>query len=154
MRHMILASVLMPAAALAQDATSRSLNPLASLDKATLKGFVEKPLFEPSRRPPVPAEPLAALPPPSPAVVQPPMLRLVGIVEGLHSLGAIVHRSDINATETLHTGDHLGAWTIEVMPGILRVASGGHAFEYAMFRSGPLSGPIPVAPVAPASGPR
>ena len=153
MRHLILAALLLPTAALAQDGTSRVLNPLASLDKTTLKGFVERPLFEPSRRPPILAAPLARSPP-APAVMQPPMLRLIGIVEGLHSLSAVVHRSDINATETLHTGDHLGTWVVEVMPGTLRVASGDRAFDYAMFRSGPRSGPIPVAPVPPASGPR
>ena len=154
MRHLILAALLLPTAALAQDGASRPLNPLASLDKATLKGFVERPLFEPSRRPPIPAAPLAELPPPSPTVAQPPMLRLVGIVEGSHSLYAIVHRGDINATEMLRTGDHLGAWNIEVMPGMLRVASGERAFEYALFRKGPWSGPIPVAPVSSAGGPR
>ena len=150
MRHLILAALLLPTAALAQAGSSRLLNPLASLDKATLKGFVERPLFEPSRRPPVLAAPLVNLPP-SPAMVQPPMLRLIGIVEGLHSLSAVVHRSDINATETLHTGDHLGVWVIEVLPDTLRVASGDRAFEYAMFRDGARSGPTPVPP---ASGPR
>ncbi len=154
MRHLTLVALLLPTAALAQDGSSRLLNPLASLDKATLKGFVERPLFQPSRRPPSPAAPLAELPPPSPAVIQPPTLRLIGIVEDLHSLSAVVHRSDTNATETLHTGDHLGAWVIEVMPGTLRVASGDRAFEYAMFRSGSQSGPTPVAPVPPASGRR
>ncbi len=152
MRHLLLAALLLPTAALAQNETSRLLNPLASLDKTTLKGFVERPLFEPTRRPPIPAAPRAGLPPPPPAVAQPPELRLVGIVEGIHSLCAIVHRSDTNATETLHTGDHLGAWTIEVMPGTLRVASGDRAFEYALFRSGPRSGPTSVAPGPPASG--
>ena len=150
-RHLMLAVLLLPTAALAQEGPSRLLNPLAALDKTTLKGFVERPLFEPSRRPPIVA-PLAE-PPPSPAAVQPPTLRLVGIVEGSRSLRAIVHRADINVTETLQTGDHLGAWTIKVMPGTLRLASGDRAFDYAMFRDGAKSGPIPVAPVPPTSDP-
>ena len=151
MRHLTLAALLLPTAALAQDGPSRPLNPLASINEATLKGFVERPLFEPSRRPP--AAPLAA-PLPPPMVAPPPMLRLIGIVEDAHSLSAIVHRGDTNATETLRTGDHVGAWTIEVMPRALRVASGDRAFDYAMFRSGSLSGPTPVAPVPPADAPR
>ena len=150
MRRLILASLLLPTAALAQDGAPRPLNPLASLDKATLKGFVDRPLFEPSRRPPIPAAPLLAAPS-APALVQPPMLRLIGIVEGSHSLSAVVRRGDTNATETLHTGDHLGAWTIEVLPGTLRVASGDRAFDYPMFRNGPRSGPVAVSS---ATGPR
>ena len=148
MRHLIVAALLLPTSALAQDGPASPLNPLAALDKASLKGFVERPLFEPSRRPPVVAAPLAHLPPPAPVVMQPPKLRLVGIVEGAHSLSAIVHRGDTNTTETLHTGDRVGGWTIDVMPGILRATSGDHAFEYVMFRRDLQSGPAPVTPAA------
>ena len=93
----------------------------------------------------------AAFPPSATVPSAQSLLRLIGIVEGSHSLSAVVHRSDVNATETLHTGDHLGVWVVKVLPDTLRVASGDRAFEYAMFRDGARSGPTPVPP---ASGPR
>ncbi len=148
---LLLSALVLPRDGSAQDDPARSLNPLASIDRATVKGFVEKPLFEPSRRPPAALAPLAE---PPPVAVPPPPLRLIGIIEDSRSLSAIVHRGDTNATETLHTGDHIGAWTIEVMPATLRAASGGRAFEYAMFRGNLQQGPIPVAPGPAASDPR
>lgn len=143
----LLLPVVVPALALAQDASPRGLNPLASLDEAALKGFVEKPLFDPSRRPPATAAPVTrvVLPPPPPVVVPPPSLRLIGVVEGSHSLAAIVHHNDTGRTETLRPGDHIGTWTIEVMPAALRVVSGDRAFDYAMFRGNPQQGPTVVA---------
>ena len=135
----------MSAFALAQDEPSRSPNPLASLDKATLRDFVEKPLFEPSRHPPVIAAPIVAVPSRSPMVEQPPSLRLIGIVEGSRSLAAIVHRNDTGKTETVRQGDHIGTWTIEVMPASLRVVNGDRAFDYAMFRGSLRQGPTVAA---------
>ncbi len=141
--------------ALAQDEPSRSPNPLASVDEATLKGFVERPLFEPSRHPPVVAAPIVAVPSPLQRVVEPPpSLRLIGVVEGSRSLAAIVHRNDTGRTETLRSGDHIGAWTIEVMPASLRLASGDRAFDYAMFRGGLQQGPTVAAHDTTASDPR
>ena len=147
-----LAVLALPGHALAQGAPPRALNPLAAIDKATLKGFVEKPLFEPSRQPPSVVAPIIQVAPP--VVEPPPALRLIGIVEGARSLAAIIHRNDTGRTEMLHAGDHIGGWTVEVMPGILRVASGDRAFDFTMFRSGPMSGPILLAPVSPTGGPR
>ena len=140
--------------ALAQDEPSRSPNPLASLDKATLKDFAAKPLFEPSRHPPVVAAPIVAVPSRSPMAEQPPSLRLIGIVEGARSLAAIVHRNDTGKTETMRQGDHIGTWTIEVMPASLRVVSGDRAFDYAMFRGSLRQGPTAAARDPGASGAR
>lgn len=126
-----------------------ALNPLAGLDETTLRGFVDKPLFEPSRHPPVPPAAIAAYvppPPPPPAAVvePPPMLRLLGVVEGSHSLAAIVRRVETGKTETLRPGDRLGSWTVAVLPTGLRVQDGDRVFDYAMFK-GAQSGPQPVA---------
>lgn len=142
----IAALLLLPAAALAQDEAARPLNPMAGLDKGSLKAFVELPLFETSRHKPFVAPPLVYVPPPpQPVVVSPPSLRLLGVVEGAHSLVAIVHRDDTGKTETLHSGDLVGGWRVEVRPVGLRVASGDRAYEYAMFRGGAQQGPMPVA---------
>ena len=45
--------ILCTAGPLAAQELARSLNPLAALDQASIMAFVEQPLFEPSRRPPV-----------------------------------------------------------------------------------------------------
>lgn len=134
------------ASAQAQDA-SRSLNPLATMDKATLKGFVDQPLFEPTRRRPAVAAPLVYVAPPPPAVVeQPPSMRLLGLVEGEHATAAIVRRNDTGKTETLRPGDRIGSWIVLIMPAALRIMSGDRAYDYALFRGGPLQGPVAVEP--------
>ena len=139
-----LALLFSAAPARAQDA-ARSLNPLAALDKSTLNGFVEQPLFEPSRHRPVVAPPYVYVAPPPPAVVeQPPSLRLLGLVEGVHSSAAVVHRNDTGRTETLRPGDRIGSWVVLIMPASLRVMSGDRAYDYALFRGGPSQGPVPV----------
>lgn len=148
---LLLAVVFAPAAsAFAQDDAAGSLNPLASLDKSKLKDFVEQPLFEPSRHPPVIAPPVAYVaPPPAPPPPEPPpSLKLLGLVEGARSLAAVVHLNDSGKTETLHPGDHLGIWIVGVSPGGLRVTSGDRAFDYALFHGGAQQGPVPVAPPA------
>ena len=114
---------------------SRSSNPLASLDKALLKGFVEQPLFEPSRQPPVVTPPNAYVAPPMPAVVEPPPpLRLLGLIEGADFLAAVVRRNDTGRTETLHPGDHIGSWVVHIMPATLRMVNGDRSYDYALFQ--------------------
>lgn len=148
---LLLALVLAPLSpASGQPEAAGSLNPLAALDKATLKDFVEKPLFAPSRQRPVVTPPIAYIaPPPSPVIEPPPSLRLLGLVEGATSLVAIVHRNDTGRTETLHPGDQIGSWIVQVMPATLRVMSGDRAFDYALFRGGAQQGPTAVQLPAP-----
>ena len=85
----------------------RSPNPLASLDQATLKAFVEQPLFELSRRQPVVAPPYVYVAPPVPTFIeQPPSLRLLGLVESTRSIFAVVYRIDKGIRpETLRPGE-------------------------------------------------
>lgn len=131
-------------AAAAQE-PSRSLNPLAALGKATLKDFVEQPLFEPSRRQPVVSIPYVSVAPPAPAIEEPPpSLRLLGLVEGAKSFAAVVHRNDTGKTETLRPGDRIGSWTVQIMPAALRVTSGSRSYDYALFRGGSQQGPVAV----------
>ncbi len=149
LRLLWLVAPLLPFAAApvwAQDAT-RSLNPLAAIDKSTLKGFVEQPLFEPSRHRPVVAPPYVYVPPTMPAVAeQPPSLHLLGLVEGATSFAAVVHRNDTGKTETLRSGDRIGTWVVQIMPAALRVMNGDRTFDYALFRGGSLQGPVAVEP--------
>lgn len=128
----------------AQDAVS-SPNPLAALDRETLKAFVEQPLLEPSRRPPTVAPPPVYVAPSTPALIaQPPSLRLLGLVESNRSIFAVVYRNDTGKTETLRPGDHIGNWVVQITAANLRVISGDRAFEYRLFRGGPSQRPVAV----------
>ena len=150
LRRCVLAVVLcVPAAvpsgaALAQDAKTLSLNPMTSYPKAKLKSFVEAPLFDPSRR--LPPAPVAFQPmQPALAVEQPPALQLIGVIQGANAV-AIVRNA--GKTDVLHTGDHLGGWTVEVLPLGLRVRSGLRVYDYAMFKLRGQAGPLAVEPTA------
>ncbi len=61
----------------------------------------------------------------------------------------MVHRNDTGKTETLRPGDHIGGWIVQIMPATLRVMSGDRAFDYALFRGGPLQGPVAVEVTTP-----
>ena len=156
-RLLSLAMVLCVGGPLAAQELVRSPNPLAALAPATLKAFVEQPLFEPSRRPPAVAQPYVYVAPPAPVVVeQPPSLRLIGLVESAHSFVAVVHHN--GKTETLHSGDRIGSWKVQVMTANLRVISGDLAFDYRLFAGERSQGPeavqMPSAPVMPAMAAR
>lgn len=99
---------------LAQDAPQAPdtlLNPLSALDPAKLDGFLGRPLFSSTRRPPLPpSEPTDA--PAVEAGQEPPDVRLVGIVrtpkENIAQLleGGGAHRFSVRV------GDFLGDWTV------------------------------------------
>lgn len=129
----------------------RSPNPLATIDRATLNAFVEKPLFELSRRQPVVEPPHVYVAPPAPTLVeQPPSLRLLGLVESRQSIFALVYRNDKRKTETMRSGDRIGSWVVQITTANLRVVSGNRAFEYKLFRGDPSKGPVAVQMLPPA----
>ena len=133
----------------AQEAV-RSPNPLATLDEATLKAFVEKPLFEHSRRPLVaPPHVFVALPAPT-FIEQPPSLRLLGLIESTRLIFAVVYRNDKGKTETLHPGDRIGSWVVQITAGNLRVINGDRTFEYRLFGGSPSQAPVAVQMLPPA----
>ncbi len=137
--------ILCTAGPLAAQELARSLNPLAALDQASIKAFVEQPLFEPSRRPPVVAPPYVYVTSSVPTVVEkPPSLRLLGLVESTRSIFAIVYSNDTGKTETLRPGDRIGSWVTQITAANLRVISGNRAFDYTLFRGGPSQGPVAV----------
>lgn len=126
-----------------------SLNPLKALDKATLKGFLEQPLFDPARRlPPVVSAPAVAAAAPVAAPPEPPpTLHLLGVIHGLRDI-AIVHRDNDRKTVILHTGDRVGAWKVTVLPSAgVRLRNGDRAFDYALFaKPGAGVGPVAAEP--------
>ncbi len=145
------AAILSTTGQLAAQEAIRSPNPLATLDEATLKAFVEQPLFELSRRPPLVAPPRVYVAPPAPTIIeQPPSLRLLGVIESTRSVFAVVYRNDKGKTETLRPGDHIGSWVVQITAANLRLISGERAFEYSLFRGSPSQGPSAVQMLPPA----
>ncbi len=95
---------------------ARFENPLASLDKAQLNNWTERPLFASSRRRP-PPPPKAIPPPPPPAPVEaprpkPPTYVLLGtIYDGTRSI-ALLRKEGDNTSFRVEAGDMIGGWHV------------------------------------------
>lgn len=134
---------------------ARLLNPLAGLDKATLDGFREMPLFTPSRKRPAPpaAEPAEeAPPPPEPkqaAPAPPPELKLSGVIEGPEGAVAVVQDAGSGGkVERLRLGDQIGGWLVTgIEPAALKLTLAERDEEYRLFQRSDASakGPDAVA---------
>lgn len=135
----------------AQDA--KSLNPVKGVEKASLRSFLQRPLFDPSRRAPVPVPRLVEV---RASVVEepPPSIHLLGVIRGIRDM-AVVRRSGEKKTAILRSGDYVGKWIVTVVPPIgVRLRCGDRAFEYTLFaslKSGPA--PVALAPGPVATGP-
>lgn len=94
-----------------------ALNPLAALEKGSLNGFRDLPLFTPSRRRPEPPPVIEAEAPPPPAPVvrppaPPPELKLAGVVLGPEGAVAIVQAVGETRAERLRLGDQKDGWLV------------------------------------------
>ncbi len=125
-------------------AAEESLNPMRSIDRGTLSGFVELPLFDPARRLPPPPPPpqivveTPAPPPPAP----PPTLQLVGIVRGKSDM-AIVRQNGSDKAMILRNGALLGDWTVAVHPLGVTLRNGGQSVSYSIFAKAGSAAPPP-----------
>jgi hypothetical protein len=91
-----------------------TVNPLASLDKESLRDMTERPMFTPSRRPPsapvTPAIEPAFTPPPAPPPT--PDFTLLGIIrDGDRAIALLRSRSD-GRNLRVEGGDMIGGWEI------------------------------------------
>lgn len=135
------------------EADARLLNPLAALDKATLDGFRDMPLFTPSRKRPAPPEaapPEEAPPPPEPKQAAPapaPELKLSGVVEGPGGAVAVVQ--DVSAggkVERLRLGDQIGGWLVTgIEPAALKLTLDEREEQYRLFQRNDASAKSPDA---------
>lgn len=123
----------------AKPAEAQQLNPLSSLDKATLEGFRDMPLFTPSRRrpdPPPEVEAEAPPPPPAPKRATPapaPEITLAGIVLGPEGAVAVV-QSGAGKVERLRLGDQIGGWLVTgIESAALKLTLEEREEEYRLF---------------------
>jgi hypothetical protein len=91
-----------------------AVNPLAGLDKESLRDMTERPLFTPARRrPPDPAPtqagPVFAPPPPPPST---PDFTLVGIIRDGDSAIALLRSRSDGRDLRVEAGDMIGGWEI------------------------------------------
>lgn len=126
-------------AALAQQATASGaalLNPLSAIDPQKLDGFLNRPLFSPTRRPPAPAPvaPLAAAAP-AQAQVEPPAIRLVGIVRTPEGGIAQLAQDDDSRRYSVRVGDFLGEWSVaSIDRSTLVLKQGDREASFELFR--------------------
>jgi hypothetical protein len=91
-----------------------TVNPLASLDKESLRDMTERPLFAPSRRPPPAPAPRATEPAfvAAPAPPPTPDFTLLGIIrDGDRAIVLLRSRSD-GRNLRVEDGDMIGGWEI------------------------------------------
>ena len=127
---------------------AESLNPIHALDRATFKGFVELPLFDPARRlpPPLPPAPVVVYTPPPPPPEPPPALQLVGILHGKRDM-AVVHKDGADKALVLRNGEKLGNWIVAVHPLGVTLRNGDRSVDFAIFAK-TVAAPPPQQPVA------
>jgi hypothetical protein len=91
-----------------------AVNPLASLDKQSLRDMTERPLFTPTRRPP----PVPAPSPAEPAFVPPPLpppspdYMLLGIIRNDDRATALLRSQSDGRNLRVEAGDTIGGWEI------------------------------------------
>jgi hypothetical protein len=118
-----------------------ALNPLAALDKGSLSGFRDMPLFTPSRRRPEPPPEVAEAPPPPPPPpptrkpTPPPELKLAGVVAGPEGAVAVIENSaDGGKIERLRLGDQVGGWLVTAIEAsTLKLTLDEREEQYRMF---------------------
>lgn len=134
------------------DTRSLLLNPLRAIQRSSLSGFRDKPLFTPARAEPAAPvmAPVAIVPPPKVEMPPspPPRLVLIGIVNSGQDV-AIVHENDAPAAKMLESGDRLGAWLVTILPPrTLRLTDGARTVDYKLFAHEPAA-PAGAAVVRP-----
>lgn len=87
----------------------RTGNPLASFEKDSLKNWVQRPLFAPSRKPPPPAEVKQAAAPPKP----PPDYQLIGVLLNRQRTIALLRSENSGAQYRVEVGDMIGGWLVK-----------------------------------------
>ncbi len=83
-------------------------NPLGSFEKASLKNWVQRPLFAPSRRRPPPQDAKSKIAPPLP----PPDYQLLGVLLNPRTTIALLRSEDTGTDFHVQVGDMIKGWLV------------------------------------------
>jgi hypothetical protein len=114
----------------------QSGNPLASLDKESLKDWVERPLFAPSRKRPPPAVAAQGPVPVAGAKPLPPTYELMGVVSEKGRAVALLRKKIDGTSFSVEVGDMVGGWQVsKVEPrSVVLVRGDGTSETVSLFR--------------------
>jgi len=117
-------------------AEPQSGNPLASLDKSSLKDWVERPLFAPSRKRPPPTAAAQGPAPVAGAKPLPPSYELMGVVLDSGRAIALLRKKSDGTSFRVQVGDMLGGWQVsKVEPrAVVLVRGDGTSETVSLFR--------------------
>lgn len=136
--------------ATATRAAAVKLNPLDGLDPAAYADIVDKPLFNPSRRP-RPAEPPAPPPPPEQPVVEPPPpppppapagpgpddYKLLGVSAGPDGRIAALRIASSGAVVYLRQGESIDSWSVvEIGDRTVAIGTPESPVTFSLFATG------------------
>jgi hypothetical protein len=113
-------------------AESQTGNPLTKLDKSSLKDWVERPLFAPSRKRP----PVVAAQNQNQAAKPLPMYELLGVIRDSGQATALLRKKDDGTSFRVQVGDTLGGWQVsKVAPRAVTLVRGdGTSETVSLFR--------------------
>jgi len=136
-----------PAAAAETTAIDKKLNPLAQFDAKSLRGFIERPLFSPSRQ-------SLAPPPPPVAIAEPPPpseLRLLGITRSGSRLTARIFDAADGKSYPMSEGEDFRDFEVKTIDDYsVTLAQGGKSLELRLFSAVAQPMSDAIAPTEPA----
>ena len=117
--------------------TSKAIAPLAAFHET-----VNRPLFEQSRRKPVPPEPARAAepapPPPAPPVAEPANVTLIGTLLEASAARALVRIAPSNEERWIKQGDMVEGWLVEeIVERRLILGEGERRYQLDLYRVEP-----------------
>lgn len=106
-------------------------SPLAARSLDRFSGTLDRPLFSPTRRPPLPPPVLAAAPPPPPP---PPNVALLGVIMDGEQARAVVRAGPMEKVLRVSIGDDIGGWKVgQIEKQKLVLLLNGRTATFTMF---------------------
>jgi hypothetical protein len=121
-------------------AKPRAGNPLWALPLSTLSGTRDRPLFSPSRRPPIVAVPIVTTPPKQEALAPPPperpLITLMGTIVSPEASLAVLQGSNAETISRLRVGQMNDGWRVQgIASRSIVVEKGEQSVELRLPRS-------------------
>jgi hypothetical protein len=127
-------------------------SPLAAQPLDRLTATRERPLFSPTRRPPVPPAPVVSAPEAPPPPPPPPDVALFGIVMDGDEARAVVRTGPAEKIMRVRIGDDIGGWKVSQIEGRRLVLSRDDRIAtFMMFTGNGTAGAPTTSPQAPSA---